>query len=138
MSNKTKFLVIMVLFSLSVTPLLAINFFSGPSRSFEKPPEPRLVCPINDVVVLSGDTLLFKWWHANIGIDRYEFNLYKGSQMFSDYLMLSKILPFSQSSIEVDASLFENGRVYTWSLRQATDSGLKSDKNFITFSVVKK
>ncbi|MFA5270805.1 MAG: hypothetical protein WC412_00495 [Candidatus Omnitrophota bacterium] len=137
MRNKTKFLVALVLISLCVAPLFARNFSFGPARSFEKPPEPRLVCPINDVVALSGDTLLFKWWHADIGIDRYEFNLYKGSQMFSDGLMLHKILPFSQSSIKIDAGLFENGRVYTWSLRQVTDSGLKSDKSFITFSVLK-
>jgi len=138
MRNKTKFLVLIVLVSLCAIPLFAREFSFGPARSFDRPPEPHLVSPIYDEAVITGDTLEFKWWHANISIDRYEFNLYKGAEMFSDNLILKKILPFSQSSIKIDASLFENHQVYTWSLRQITNSGLKSDRSFITFTVIKK
>ncbi|MFA6282478.1 MAG: hypothetical protein WCY05_08290 [Candidatus Omnitrophota bacterium] len=138
MKNKTKFLIIIVLISLCAVPLFAREFGFSPSRSFERPPEPHLVFPIYDEAVIVGDMLEFKWWHANIGIDRYEFNLYKGADMFSGDLILKKILPFNQSSIKIDASLFENHQVYTWSLRQVTNSGLKSDRSFITFRVTKK
>lgn len=138
MRKKTKFLVLIVLISLCTMPLFAREFGFSPARSFDKPSEPHLVSPIYDATVITGDTLLFKWWHTNIGIDRYEFNLYKGADMFSDNLILKKILPFSQSSIKLDASLFENGQVYTWSLRQITNGGLKSDRSFITFAAIKK
>jgi hypothetical protein len=137
MTNKIKILLTAVLICLCTVPLFAREFSFGPTRSFERPPEPRLVYPISDIVIIAGDALEFKWWHANIGIDRYEFNLYKGNEMFSEDLMLKKILPFTQSSIQIDASLFEAGKIYTWSLRQVADSGIKSDKSFITFRVKK-
>lgn len=138
MKNKVEILVTIVFVSLFVMPIFAREFSFGPARPFDRPAEPRLVSPINETAVISGDTLLFKWWHANIGIDRYEFNLYKGGQMFKDNLILGKVLPFSQSSIGVDSSLFEDSQVYTWSLRQITDSGAKSDKSFNTFRAIKK
>ncbi len=138
MKIQNKFLLAIFLISLCVSPLFAREFSFGPGRFLNRPCEPHLVCPIYDIAIITGNTLEFKWWHARIGIDRYEFNLYKGSQMYSDNLILHKILPFTQSSLEVDANKFENGQVYTWSLLQASDSGLKSERSFITFKVIKK
>ncbi|MDP2922259.1 MAG: hypothetical protein Q8O30_00865 [Candidatus Omnitrophota bacterium] len=133
-----KYFIAIVLISFFTMPIFARDFMWGRSSLFDRPPEPRLVYPINEEVSLIGDSLEFKWWHAAIGIDRYEFRLYKGYNMYNDNLLLKKILPFNVSSIKVEAKLFENNQVYAWSLIQVAGSGEKSDKSFISFRAIKK
>lgn len=136
---KMKYFIAIVLISFFTMPIFAGDFIWGERASlFDRPPQPHLVSPIYDEVNISGDYLEFKWWHAAIGIDRYEFRLYKGYDMYDDNLLLKKILPFNVSSIKVEAKLFENNQVYTWSLMQVAGSGEKSDKSFISFRAIKK
>lgn len=138
MKNKVEILVTIAFVLLFVMPILARDFSSNSARPFDKPLEPHLVYPVNDVVSVTQDDLVFKWWHASIGIDRFEFNLYKDSDMVNDNLIFKQVLPFNISSLSLSANMFENNQVYTWSLRQVANNGVKSDKSFITFRVIKK
>lgn len=123
----------------SELPAFAVDFMWGGRGSlFRRPPAPHLVFPIYDEVTLREDYLEFKWWNTFRGIDRYEFRLYKGYEMYNDNLILKKTLPFNAGSIKVEAQFFENNQVYTWSLIQVADSGEKSEKSFISFRVIKK
>ncbi|MFA5270806.1 MAG: hypothetical protein WC412_00500 [Candidatus Omnitrophota bacterium] len=134
--SKTKFPVIAILVLLSIVTVFTSGIALGRSNTADIPEAPRLVYPINPEVDISGDSLQFKWQHADIGIDHYEFMLYKGGGS-SGEVIVEKILPFNVSSIEVPAASFESGKTYTWTLRQVGDNGLKSEKSFNTFIVTK-
>jgi hypothetical protein len=137
--SRVKFSLALVFIFLAVLPLFGKDFFwSGRSSLFDRPPAPYLVSPIYDEVSICGGYLEFKWYNTFRGIDRYEFRLYKGSQMYQKNLLFKKVLPFSTASIKVEANLFESNQVYTWSLIQIASSGEKSEKSFITFRVIKK
>jgi len=137
MKDTMRYSVLIVFFS------LFISFFFIPdpvwcrSNTAEIPVAPRLIYPLAEEVELSSPTLEFKWWHADIKIDRFEFKLYKGGGSTGE-VVVEKILPFNVSSFQVESSLLENNQTYTWSLRQVADNGLKSEKSFITFRVIKK
>ncbi len=47
-------------------------------------------------------------------------------------------IPSAESALKIKADLFEDGRVYTWSLIQVAFDGEKSDKSFNSFRVIKK
>jgi hypothetical protein len=106
---------------------------------FDYPPEPYLISPISDRVILTGkDSLEFKWLNDRIDIDHYEFRLYKGYNMYGPDLIYKENPPKNASSIKIKAGLFQDGQVYSWSLIQVAISGRKSDKSFSSFKVIKK
>lgn len=135
MSNKMKLSAMVFLLLLSIAPFFNEVVFCG-SNTADIPEAPQLVYPIEPEVTIAGDFLEFKWQHANIGIDHYEFMLYKGGGP-SGEVIIEKKLPFDVSSIQVPATSFESNQTYTWTLRQVGDSGLKSEKSFATFKIVK-
>lgn len=137
MRSKIKLAVMVFFISLAITQFFTKDIVLCRSTSGERPSEPRLVYPTSEEVTITGDFLEFKWWHAAIGIDRYEFNLYKGGGPSGDAI-LEKTLPFNVSLIQVKTNLFEDNQVYTWTLRQVADNGLKSDESFVTFRAIKK
>jgi hypothetical protein len=105
----------------------------------EGPPAPRLHYPVLEEVVLTGNNPLeFSWWIEQIGIDHFEFRLYKGYDMYAANLIYKERLAASSSSLKVKPDLFENNAVYTWSLLQVDVEARKSDKSFNSFRVVKK
>ncbi len=106
------------------------------SNSSEITVMPRLAYPTGPEVTITGDSLEFKWWHGGFGVRSYEFSLYKGGGPYGDVIM-QKTLPFNASSIQVESKLFEDGQTYTWTLRQVSDDGQKSDLSFNTFKVNK-
>lgn len=111
----------------------------GTGRNLDYPPEPRLLYPISDKIILLGkDFLEFKWGiSAYINIDYYDFRLYKGYQTYAANLILKQRLPSSEFSLEIKAELLENNQVYTWTLRQVTYAGEKSNPAFNSFKVIK-
>jgi hypothetical protein len=137
MQNSSKYLLTLISVLLIITAFFMPQSVLSRSTSAEIPVEPRLIYPVTEEVNVSGPTLLFKWWHAAIKIDRFEFKLYKGGGS-SGEVVVKKTLPFNVSSFEVESSLLENNQTYTWCLRQVGDNGLKSEKSFITFRVIKK
>ena len=105
---------------------------------FNTLPEPRLIYPISDEIILTGKGFLeFRWWRDFIGVDHFVFKIYKGYNMYAPDLIYEQNLSSSASSIKVKPELFDNGQVYTWSLMLVSLGGQKSDKSFSSFKVVK-
>ncbi|MDD4955215.1 MAG: hypothetical protein PHP17_04160 [Candidatus Omnitrophica bacterium] len=134
MSRNGKYLTIAVFLLVIVSGFAAKALCR--SNSIDETAAPRLSYPIEPEVVVTGDTLDFKWWPATGGVRGYEFVLYKGGGPSGDVLV-QKTLQFA-NLIKVDAKLLEDGKTYTWTLRQISDSGQKSDQSFNTFKVLKK
>jgi len=130
---------IAIIFILSLgSPVFARS--RGLVEFFNAPPEPRLMYPTGETVILTGkDFLEFKWWISGfIDIDYYDFRLYKGYNMYASNLIFKQRLPANTFSIKIESSLFEDGQVYTWALRQIVYSGEKSDPSFDSFKIIKK
>jgi len=105
---------------------------------FYYPAPPRLVYPIYDEVDLKcKESLEFKWINNVFGVRYFEFKLYKGYAMLESTLLLKKVLDYSSDSLKLDSSMFENGQVYTWSLKQIDTAGRKSDRSFNSFKINK-
>ncbi len=69
----------------------------------------------------------------------YEFCLYKGYGQYEDDIILKKRVPLNAYSFTVNADIFKDGEVYTWSLRQVYNTiAFKSDASYDSFTVVKK
>jgi len=136
MENKMKFSVMAILVLLLMIPVLSSGVVFCRSNTADIPEAPRLVYPIDPEVTIAGDSLEFKWYHDNIGIDHYEFMLYKGGGPSGEVIVEKKLL-FDVSLMQVPASSFESNQTYTWTLRQVGDNGLKSEKSFNTFKVTK-
>jgi hypothetical protein len=104
-------------------------------------PQPRLISPITDTVDLTGqDKLVFRWSTIEGDTFRrsyYDFRLYKGYDMVESTLIFKKQVPPLEGELALDASMFEDGQVYTWSLRQKYSGG-KSEKSYQPFKVIKK
>lgn len=110
------------------------------SRNSEFIPGVRLVYPTTDDIVLAGkDYLEFRWERINSAtIDHYDFRLYKGYNATADNLILKQNFPSDTYPIQIPASQFEEGQVYTWSLMQVLYGGGKSDRSFSSFKIIKK
>ena len=113
---------------------LSFTCGNGPYNSL---PEPRLRCPINETVVLTGkDSLEFKWWIDVVGLRKFILKIYKGYNMYVANLIHKEDLSPDLSSVMINSDLFEDGQVYTWSLIQISYAGFKSDKSFNSFKVI--
>lgn len=104
-------------------------------------PKPRLIAPSTDVVDLTGaSTLEFKWSpHEGDQIrrDHYDFRLYRGTQMLASTLIFKARIHPRQWSLALQAGMFEDGQVYTWSLRQVYTGSAKSWRSFESFKVIR-
>lgn len=103
-------------------------------------PPPRLISPSTDVVDLHGAECLEFRWSAHEGNqvkrEYYDLRIYKGAQAFGqDRIFIARIPP-RQWSACVSSDIFENGGIYTFTLRQAY-RGVKSRRTFQTFRVIK-
>ena len=101
---------------------------------------PMLLSPNSEEVVLTGqDTLKFRWLadlkHYN-NRDYYDFRIYKGYQMTADTLIFKQKLPAHTGHFTVDTGMFENGQIYTWSVRHIVGVE-KSDQGHYSFKAVK-
>ncbi len=100
---------------------------------------PWLLAPVTDSINLTGKEFLeFKWKpDLSVNTDYYDFRLYKGYNMLASTLILKQRVNANEFSFKVNTATFENGQVYTWSLRRVILSGEKSDKSFSSFKVIK-
>ena len=105
-------------------------------------PKVRMMEPRGDIVNLTGKEFFgFKWspHEGNkYGRKYYDFRLYKGDQALGPYLIHKEQVSPRADSLSLDASMFTNGEVYTWTMRQVYRSIGKSDRSFSTFKVIKK
>lgn len=121
-------------------------FADGSSRAriglpISQPPEPRLLYPVGEEVVLTGKEFLeFRWQRYSYFpvIDYYDFRLYKGYNMTAANIIVKKRLERTEYSIKVSAGLFEDNQVYTWTLRQVNSRQEKSELAYNSFKVIKK
>jgi hypothetical protein len=106
----------------------------------ESVPGPTLIYPITDNIDLSGkDKLEFKWMLGGLANTRYyEFKIYRGYNMYGQYLIYKAQAPADIQEYSVSVSNFEAGQVYTWSIRQVFITGRKSDKSFSSFKIIRK
>lgn len=128
-----------IFFVVMLILMLPMFAFAWKDSFIRTPPEPRLFYPITENVTLTGDYLEFKWEKGTPAwLDHYEFRLYKGDQMYGDSIMIKENPDWSANSIKVKAEMFEDGGVYTWSLREVSVGDTKGDRSFQTFRVTKK
>ncbi len=101
---------------------------------------PELRYPVTQDIDLSGHaSLQFKWKQVDSArTDHYEFRLYKGYDMLESTLILKRDIPRDEYPFELPAENFALGQVYTWSLKQVYLSGVKSDRAYSPFKVIKK
>ena len=103
---------------------------------------PRLIAPSGDVVDLTGKgSLEFKWGpHEGDQVkrDHYDFRLYRGYHMYESARIMKMRLPPRQWSLVLESGLFEDGGIYTWSLRQVYSGSTKSRRSFESFRVINK
>lgn len=133
---------IILVLSLGVLLCLPVVILArGGIGVFDTMAEPYLISPITEEVDLRGkDFLEFKWMsYASEVIHRrnYEFKLYAGRDMYADGLIEKQLLPNNTYSIKIDTKKFENGKAYTWALRQVSMDGAKGDQSYSSFVVIK-
>lgn len=138
MKNKMALAVLFLLF-IPATSVFAQTYQNHFGTNYV--PEPRLIEPTTDKVDLSGrKELLFKWSpHEGSSYKRkyYDFRLYKGYNMYESNLIFKKEVAPNQHQLGVSSDIFEDGQVYTWSLRQKYRSG-KSRRSTNSFTVIKR
>lgn len=107
----------------------------------EEVPEPVLLSPTTESVDITGkDSLEFKWSpHEGTRSFRrfYDFRLYEGSNLVESALIYKEQIPPEQYAKSLPSNTFENGKVYTWTLRQVYDEGRKSLRSHNAFKVTK-
>ena len=134
------FLVAVILFAPSAYPSGVGNLARA---TMGYVPEPRLLNPMDETVDLSArEELQFKWSiheARNLGGGRryYEFRLYKGSEMLESTLIFKENIHGDRDSAVLDSGIFEDGAVYTWSLKQCYKGVGKSKRSFHSFKVIK-
>ena len=103
------------------------------------PPTPTLLSPPEKVDLSGKDTLKFKWYSSGcMGLSRLEFKVYKGYVNSAANLVYQEDLSGASSSVLVKAELFQQGEVYTYTLRAIATGGQKGDLVSDTFEVVGK
>lgn len=104
-------------------------------------PQPRLIRPLSEVVDLKhAKGLVFEWSSHELparGREYYQFKIYKGYQMYAANLYVKKKLSRGTTKIRIGADNFENGKVYTWVVRQRDNLHQWSSYSFHSFKVVK-
>ncbi len=141
MQRKIKYFLALILFLLFTSsgayPFEVGKGIVGPSNNL---PEPKLIAPTTETVVLTGKTdLEFKWGgEYAVAVDHYDFRLYKGYNTVETNLILKEQISSQLNIIKIKIEKFEDGQVYTWTLKQVSLGGEKSDASFNSFKVIKK
>ena len=107
----------------------------------QRAPTPQITDPKNEVVDLSGKQHLeFKWrapGGATSGRRYFDLRLYKGYVTTAPFLLLKERIDPARSVFMFDSGLFEDGCVYTVTIRQLYFSRLKSRPAKCSFTAIK-
>jgi len=104
-------------------------------------PRVAYIQPKNQSIVdLAGkDSIRFAWNKVPMpagGVECYRFKLYKG---YEYNILITKKLDRGIFEIDIPASVFENGGVYTWKVQQRDSNSMNwSPYDKWSFTVVKK
>lgn len=101
-------------------------------------PQPRLVYPYTQEVDLTGKECLEFKWNTAILADYFDFKIYKGYNETAANLIFKQRIPSGTSVFSIKSDLFQDGQVYTWSLRTIKVGMGKSDRSYVSFKVIKK
>ena len=123
----------LALIFLAFNLLFLLPGFAGGRKQGEMP-APRLLLP-HDAVSLSGKSgVEFTWGNEGGGdFDHYDFTVYKGSQPYEPYILVTKKLPKGTYSTTVESSYFQPGQTYNWSLRYGGSK--RSMKSYSVFKI---
>lgn len=116
---------------------------SAAQRDLSEPvPMPVLTEPKGyDVYVEKGQDVIFKWSmheRARGFRDGFDFRLYMGTVCVESSLVYKMMTDPETYEIQIASSMFDDGEVYTVSLRQIYDGGSrKSRRAYMTFKVHK-
>lgn len=103
---------------------------------------PQLLYPLSEEADLTGKgSLEFKWFAGAgdlVRLDHYEFRLYKGYRTIASSLLLKNRLPAVSYSIGIEAELFDDNQIYTWTLRKAFLDGKKGELSSNSFRIIKR
>jgi len=138
-----KIFLILVL-ALTFISLVSVELYAQSRRSFGSAghvPMPRLISPTSEVVnIKDKDGILFKWSSQQMptgGRRKFRFQLYEGYDMYEQSLIFKKEIDPHIFEIFIKRDNFEDGKAYTWSLRQRGFSPSWSRRSFYTFRLVK-
>ncbi len=119
-----------------------IGLSANVGGSLSHVPEPRLISPTSEQVDLTGkSSLLFEWSPFEGDITRrdyYDFRIYKGYNRVEANLIFKDKVFKSAYKIDLNANRFEDGQIYTWSVRQVYMNGSKSRKATSSFKAIKR
>ncbi len=138
--------------AIAVSMILALAFwlpfalFAGEGDAFEErgdyTPVPRLIAPTTEKVVITDVKELEFTWSPHEGRrgnrEYYDFRLYQGYRLVEKALIIKRKVDPDVYRTGVSASSFNDGQVYTWSLRQVYDGLHKSARSTASFMVIKK
>jgi hypothetical protein len=132
---------VILFFGFNMAEAATRSLYLKAESGLAKAPEVVLIKPISTEVALKGEKELGFEWSPHEGSlndrDYYDFRLYRGYDMVESTLIQKKKIPPNVYNISLDAGIFENGNVYTWSLRQIYHDSRKSDKSWHSFKVIK-
>lgn len=105
-----------------MTVVLTVLFLAGPAwagaRRRGAMPAPKLMAPADQVDLTGKTQLEFRWGNeAGGSFDHYDFRLYKGTETYDKNRILQKNIAAGKNTFQMDASTFEPGQTYAWSLR---------------------
>lgn len=104
-------------------------------------PAPRLVYPSTDTIDLTGkETLRFEWSPfegSRTSRKYYDLRIYRTYEMLESTLLYKERVDPGYFAVELDASMFETGQVYTWGVRQVYEVEGKSRRNIHSFMVIR-
>ena len=136
-------LLVATLLGFAVVPLFAqvgsVYWDIGQSDAI---PVPRILQPYLDTYDLTGKNVLEFKWSPHEGSptqrDHYDFRLYKGFTVLeSTRICVMRVNP-RQWSVALNADMFQDGQVYTCTLRQVYTGSLKSRRAYQSFKIIKK
>lgn len=123
---------------LSLPLPISASGFGADAGPLREPPPPVIMYPIYETADITGkESLEFRWRPEFGAIGHYEFKLYKGYDRVADNLITKQTLNATETSYNVANENFVNGEIYTWTLISISFSGVKSDKSFNSFRIIK-
>lgn len=104
-------------------------------------PKVRLISPTPEVYDMAGEKgILFKWSphkRPSGGRRKFRFQLYDDYEMYEKNLIFKKEIDPNTYEIFIPEDKFEDGGVYTWSVRQRSNSSVWSERSFHSFKVTR-
>lgn len=115
------------------------GFYGGP---VDYAPQVRLISPVGVTIDLAAaGGILFKWsWTEGNRFERryYDFRIYKGYDMLESTLIFKAQIAPDTDRVFINAAVFKDSGVYTWSVRQRYYGMAKSRRSYASFRIIKK